>query len=134
VPLERLAPGADGREGAWRSGSLLYPPLMGDRLLGVVLIGLIVVAAGAVFLDFVMPETTVEPATLLTAALVGVTIYYAIQNRRMAGTMREQLADSRTAEIQRQRAVEILDVHPLLAQIPKLNPARREAKWEIHVG
>ncbi len=90
--------------------------------------------AGAVLLDLIVPETAVEPATLLTAALVGVTIYYAIQNRRMAGTMREQHADFRASEIQRQRAVEIFDVHPLLAQIPKLNPGRREAKWEIHVG
>jgi hypothetical protein len=83
-----------------------------------------------------------EPITILTIALVGATIYYALQNRDMADSLRAQIVETRAADASRQRDVQILDVDPFLAPEPQLaadrssmritlGPRRRPA---LHVG
>ncbi|MHB8399938.1 MAG: hypothetical protein ACYDCI_13575 [Candidatus Limnocylindrales bacterium] len=56
----------------------------------------------------------------LTAALVAVTLYYAIQNHSMAEAMKAQLEQARLGEVARERETWILATRPLLLAEPEL--------------
>jgi len=76
----------------------------------------VLVAAFAVFVD--VTRLWVQPITILTIALVGVTGYYAWQDQRMASAMDKQVSATREVDRERQRETQILNVHPLLISEP----------------
>lgn len=95
----------------------------------------ILTAAGAIAADLYEPngKSVVDPATVLTIALVGVTAYSVLQNRDMLATVRRQVAAARAGEVARQREVQILEVHPFLVQEPNLHLHPPQASLELQV-
>lgn len=75
-------------------------------------------------------DVGIAPDTVLTIALVAVTVFYAIQNQALE---RQTTRQADTAEREQRRALEVLDVQPLLAPAPRTYAGRREAKWEIQI-
>lgn len=98
----------------------------------VVVAGLLALAADLIEIN---GRSVVDPATVLTIALVAVTAYYALQNRYMAQSMRVQADQFRLADLARQRETQILDIQPFLADKPRLTISRPKrtlvARWEL---
>jgi len=100
------------------------------------LVGGVVAAAFALAAALLKVDgrSVIEPATVLTVALVIATIYYALQTLDMSASMRTQVAEASRADLARQREAQILAVEPLLIPMPLVYVSERLATVAIHVG